>query len=102
MYQHHRPTPLLQSAADAIKISKDRPKAPSVNSEDYKGLAAFDASLYENQHKHGSHKQVLQSLDKPVVNVTTEKVSEYNQAPIVSGISLSPEQLINYQRGELR
>ena len=92
----------MQTAADQLKVSRDRPKAPSVNDQDYKGLAAFDASLYEHQHKHGSHKQVLQSLDKPVVNVTTAKVSEYNQAPIVSGISLSPEQLINYQRGELR
>ena len=85
-----------------MKLSKDRPKSPSVNSEDYQGLAGFDPAAHSSRHKHGSHKQLLRSLDAPVVEVRTEKVSEYNAAPIVSGISLSPEQLINYQRGELR
>ena len=102
MYQHHKPTPILQTAADSLKVSKDRPKTTVATGADYQGLAAFDASSYENQHRHGGFKQRLQSLAAPVVEVRTEKVSEYNAAPIVSGISLSPEQLINYHNGDFR
>ena len=102
MYQHHKPTPLLQTAADSLKVYRDRPKTPSVNSEDYQGLAGFDPAAHSSRHKHGAHKQRLQSLAAPVVEVRTEKVSEYNAAPIVSGISLSPEQLINYHNGDFR
>lgn len=101
MYNRPRPTPIRSDVANSLKLSKDY-KAPSVNSEDYQGLEAFDPASHSARHKHGSHKQVLQSLDKPVVNVTTEKISEYNQAPIVSGIALSPEQLINYHNGDFR
>lgn len=98
----YKSTPIRSDVAQSLKVSKDRPKVPSVNSEDYKGLAAFDASLYENQHKHGNHKQRLHSIDAPVVNVTTEKVSEYQQAPVVSGVALSPEQLAAYNNSEYR
>jgi hypothetical protein len=101
MYNHHRPTPLLRSVADSLKVTKGQ-KAPKISEHDVQGLAAFDSSLYENQHKHGSHKQVLQSLDRPVVEVTTQKISEHKPHAIVDGVQLSPEQLINYQRGELR
>jgi hypothetical protein len=102
MYNHHKPTKILQTAADSLKVSRDRPKAPSVNSDEYQGLAGFDPAAHSSRHKHGSHKQRLQSLDKPVVEVHTEKVSEYNAAPVVSGIALSPEQLINYHNGDFR
>jgi len=101
MYNHHRPNPILQTAADSLKVSKGQ-KAPTISEHDVQGLAAFDASLYENQHKHSGFKQRLQSLDKPVVEVTTQKISEHKPHAIVDGVQLSPEQLINYQRGELR
>lgn len=96
-----KPTPIRADVANSLKVNKGH-KAPSVNSEDYVGLAAFDASLYENQHKHGNHKQVLHSIDTPVVNVHTEKVSEYQEAPIVRGIALSPEQLAAYNNSQYK
>lgn len=96
-----KPTPIRADVANSLKVNKGH-KAPSVNSEDYKGLAAFDASLYENQHKHGSHKQVLEALHKPVVNVTTQKDSHHVPNPIVQGVELSPEQLINFHNSEYR
>ena len=102
MYNRPRPTPIRSDVAQSLKVSKDRPKVPSVNSEDYQGLEAFDPTSHAARHKHGNHKQVLQSLDKPVVNVTTEKVSEHVQAPIVPGVQLSPEQLINYNNSQYR
>jgi len=102
MYQHHRPTPILQTAANSLKVSKDRPKTTVATGADYQGLAGFDPAAHSSRHKHGSHKQILRSLDAPVVEVRTEKVSEYNAAPIVSGISLSPEQLANYHNGQFR
>ena len=101
-YNHHCPTPILQTAADSLKVSRDRPKTTVATGDDYKGLAGFDPSSHAARHKHGSHKQRLQSLAAPVVEVRTEKVSEYNAAPVVSGISLSPEQLINYHNGDFR
>lgn len=95
-------TPLRPDVADSLKVSRDRPKSPTISEHDVQGLAAFDASSYENQHRHGNHKHILRSLDAPVVEVRTEKVSEYNAAPIVSGVSLSPQQLINYHNGDFR
>lgn len=97
-----RRTQLRQDVADSLKLSKDRPKAPTISEHDVQGLAAFDASLYKNQHKHGNHKQVLHSIDTPVVNVRTEKVSEYQEAPIVRGVALSPSQLAAFNNSEFK
>ena len=85
----------------SLKFTKGY-KAPSVNPEEYQGLEAFDPTSHSARHKHGNHKRVLQSLDKPVVEVTTQKVSEYIQSPIVSGVQLSPEQLIKLHNSEYR
>lgn len=100
-YQYNKPTPLRPDVGASLRVSKDRPKATTALGNNYQGLEHFDATSYANQHRHGSHKRCLQTLVAPVVEVRTEKVSEYVQAPVVNGISLSPEQLINYQRGEL-
>ena len=101
MYNDPRIRKVRSDVASALRVNKGE-KAPTINEHDYKGLAAFDASLYENQHKHGSHKQVLHSIDTPVVNVRTEKVSEYQEAPIVCGVALSPAQLAAYNNSQYK
>ena len=85
----------------SLKFTKGY-KAPSVNPEEYQGLEAFDPTSHSARHKHGNHKRVLQSIAAPVVNVTTQKVSEYIQSPIVSGVQLSPQQLIDFHNGDFR
>ena len=92
----------MQTAADQLKVPKERQKTTDVPGDDFQGLESFDPTSQAARHKHGAHKHVLQSMNKPVVEVRTAKVSEYIQAPIVSGISLSPEQLINYHNGDFR
>ena len=100
-YNNNNIRKIRSDVADSLKVTKGQ-KAPTISEHDYKGLAAFDASLYENQHRHGSRKQVLQSIDKPVVEIKTEKVSEHVPYAIVQGVELSPEQLINYHNSQYK
>ena len=97
MFNDPRTRKVRADVASALRVTKGE-KTPTINEHDYQGLAAFDASLYEHQHRHGSRKHVLQSLNKPVVTVTTQKESQYVPNAIVQGIELSPEQLAHYAR----
>ena len=87
--------------ANELRVTKGE-KAPTINEQDVKGLAAYDASLYENQHRHSGFKQVLSSIDKPVVEVTTQKISEHKPYAIVEGVQLSAEQLAAYNNSDFK
>ena len=92
---------IRSDVASALRVTKGE-KAPTIKEEDVKGLDAFDASLYENQHKHSGFKQRFEGFDKPIINVTTESISEHKPYAIVQGVELSPAQLAAYHNSEFK
>ena len=100
-YNNNNIRKIRSDVASALRVTKGE-KAPTIKEEDVKGLDAFDASLYENQHKHSGFKQRFEGFDKPIVNVTTESISEHVPYAIVQGVELSPEQLCNFNNSQYK
>ena len=87
--------------ASSLKFQKNY-KSPVESPEEYKSLESFDSTAHSARHKHGSQKQRFEGFDKPIVNVTTESISEHKPFAVVDGVQLSPSQLANFNNSQYK
>lgn len=99
----HYPNQVRPDVSERFKITKERLKRDGVVFDtNYVGMESRDYTDYASQNKHGSHKRTLADIaTAPVVEHTTERVSEQNDGVIINGVSLSAEQAIAYRNGHL-
>lgn len=96
------PNQVRPDVSERFKITKERLKRDGVVFDaNYVGMESREYTDYASQHKHGSHKRTLADIaTAPVVEHTTEKVSEHNDGVVINGISMSAEQAIAYRNGQ--